>query len=224
MAATTGSEDRMATPAEDRTSLVQRIVQWLRAGYPDGVPQQDYVALLGILRRSLTDSELAQVVQELADDAAAYQHILTRQLVEQRIHDVVKGPISEDDIVRVSARLAAAGWPLAAPISGSGNEAAAGEIRPGLVGRVVEWLRTGYPAGLPEPDYVPLVALLRRRLSDDEVHAVSRLLAESGTIAADRIDIGSAVAKVTSELASEEDIDRVRRYLSDHGWPTDFQV
>ena len=224
MAATVGSEDRMTTSAGDQANLVQRIVQWLRAGYPDGVPQQDYVALLGILRRSLTDSELAQVVQELAEDAAAHQHILTRQLVEQRIHDVVKGPISEDDIVRVSARLAAAGWPLAAPLSGSGNEPADSEIRPGLVGRVVEWLRAGYPTGLPEHDYMPLVALLRRRLSDDEVRAVSRLLAESGTIAADRVDIGTAVAKVTSELASEEDINRVRQYLSDHGWPTDFQV
>ena len=106
----------MTTPPRDQASLVQRIVQWLRAGYPDGVPQQDYVALLGILRRSLTDSELAHVVQELADDAAAHQHIMTPQLVEQRIQDVVKGPIREDDIVRVSTRLAAAGWPLASPV------------------------------------------------------------------------------------------------------------
>ena len=68
------------------------------------------------------------------------------------------------------------------------------------------------------------MALLRRRLSDDEVHAVSRLLAEGGTIAADRVDIGTAVAKVTSELASEEDIDRVRLYLADHGWPPDLEV
>ena len=98
------------------------------------------------------------------------------------------------------------------------------ESRPGLVGRVVEWLRDGYPAGLPDHDYVPLVALLRRRLSDDEVREVSRLLADGGTISADRVDIGTAVAKVTSELPSDEDIDRVRRYLSDHGWPRDFQV
>ena len=33
---------------------MQRVLQWLRAGYPEGVPQQDYVALLGILRRTLT--------------------------------------------------------------------------------------------------------------------------------------------------------------------------
>ena len=47
------------TTSEDPANLVQRILRWLRAGYPDGVPQQDYVALLGILRRTLTPSELA---------------------------------------------------------------------------------------------------------------------------------------------------------------------
>ena len=31
----------------DHTGLFERILQWLRAGYPDGVPQHDYVALLG---------------------------------------------------------------------------------------------------------------------------------------------------------------------------------
>ena len=221
MAATTGSEDWMTTPPAEGMGLVQRIVQWLRAGYPDGVPQQDYVALLGILRRSLTESEIAHVVAELTNEAAA-EHLLTPQQVEQRIHDVVKGPINHDDVHRVSARLAAAGWPLGSPTSAA--VLTDDESRPGLVGRVVEWLRQGYPAGLPDHDYVPLVALLRRRLSDDEVREVSRLLADGGTISADRVDIGTAIAMVTSEMPSEEDIDRVRSYLSEHGWPRDFQV
>lgn len=209
----------MTAPAPD-PGLVQRIVTWLRAGYPEGVPQQDYVALLGILRRSLTDTELDQVVTELTDEAAAQQQILTRQLLEQRIQDVVKGPINVDDVVRVSARLAAAGWPLGSPVTPAAEDGS----RPGLVGRVVEWLRAGYPAGLPDQDYVPLVALLRRRLSDDEVLAVCRHLVETGVLSTDRIDIGTAVAKVTSELPSEADIDRVRHYLREHGWPSDFQV
>jgi hypothetical protein len=223
MSATTDDEDQMATAAPDPGNLVQRIVQWLRAGYPEGVPQQDYVALLGILRRSLTETELSQVVSALADEAEAQQQLLTRQLVEQRIQDVVKGPINEDDVIRVSARLAAAGWPLGSPLTGSSSELGS-DSRPGLVGRVVEWLRVGYPTGLPDSDYVPLVALLRRRLSDDEVRAVGRLLADAGMLAGDRVDIGTAIAKVTSELPSDEDVDRVRRYLSDHGWPTDFDV
>jgi len=225
MSATTGDEDRMTTATPERGNLVQRILQWLRAGYPDGVPQQDYVALLGILRRSLTETELSQVVEELTTEAASDQQLLTRELVEQRIHDVVKGSINEEDVTRVSARLAAAGWPLGSPLTTASSQQTESESsRPGLVERVVEWLRVGYPTGLPEHDYVPLVALLPRRLSDDEVRAVSGLLVQGGMIPGDRIDIGTAVAKVTSELPSHEDVERVRHYLSEHGWPNDFRM
>ncbi|MCW2847140.1 MAG: hypothetical protein JWR90_1114 [Marmoricola sp.] len=216
MTATTDGEDRMTTPAPDQGNLVQRVVRWLREGYPEGVPQQDYVALLGILRRSLTDGELAQVVEELTQEVEAGQQILTRQLVEQRIEDVVKGPIDQRDAVRVSARLAAAGWPLGSPLQADVEEQDdADPERPGLVGRVVDWLRSGYPTGLPDQDYVPLVALLRRRLSDHELRAVSRHLADSGTLSTNRVDIGTAIAKVTSELPSVDDIERVRRYLGE---------
>ena len=38
---------------------------------------------------------------------------------------------------------------------------------------VVGWLRAGYPEGVPESDYVPLVAVLARRLSPDEVRSVA---------------------------------------------------
>jgi hypothetical protein len=223
MATTTGDEETMAAP-ETGPNLVQRVVQWLRAGYPDGVPQQDYVALLGILKRSLTDSELAQVVAELTEDAQSGQHLLTRELLEQRIEDVVKGPIDDGDIIRVSSRLASAGWPLASPPAGGLPREAADDTRPGLVGRVVDWIRTGYPSGLPDQDYVPLVALLRRRLSDDELRSVSTLLRDNGVLSADRVDIGAAIVSVTSELPSQEDIGRVRRYLVDHGGPTDLQL
>jgi hypothetical protein len=37
-----------------------------------------------------------------------------------------------------------------------------------LLARIVAYLRAGYPEGVPANDYVPLLALLRRRLSDDE--------------------------------------------------------
>ncbi|MEP7089712.1 MAG: DUF3349 domain-containing protein, partial [Nocardioidaceae bacterium] len=84
--------------------LVQRVVGWLRAGYPEGVPTQDYVALLGILQRTLTPTEVESVVEELTADVEAGLHILTPELVEQRITEVVKGPVLDEDLVRVSAR------------------------------------------------------------------------------------------------------------------------
>jgi hypothetical protein len=211
-----------STPTPD--NLVQRVVRWLRAGYPDGVPQQDYVALLGILRRSLTSTEVDRVVAELTEQAEAGMQIMTPQLVQQRITEVVKGPVHGDDVVRVSARLAAAGWPLGSPASGDPDPDGPGPVAEaggGPVGKVLDWLRAGYPAGVPDRDFVPLLALLRRRLSDDEVELVAKRLVETGAVGNGSGEIGAAIAKVTEELPSEQDVERVRAVLSEHGWPVD---
>jgi len=211
-------------PAAEQTpptnNLITRVVGWLRAGYPAGVPEQDYVPLLGILQRSLTPTELAQVVDELVADSARAGDGLDPTLVRERIEHLLLGPALPDDLVRVSARLAAAGWPLGDPetIEPDWLE------RTGLVARVVRWLRAGYPAGLPEQDFVPLIALLRRRLTDAEVTAVGSHLVASGDLPASRVDVSTAIARVTSELPSDDDVDRVRRYLAEHGWPEEFPV
>ena len=203
--------------------LVARVVGWLRAGYPTGVPEEDYIPLLGILQRSLTPTELSQVVDELITDSVRFSE--TGQGIDQtwmrdRIEDLLLGPALPNDLVRVSTRLAAAGWPLGDPESPETDRAA----RTGLITRVVTWLRAGYPAGLPEQDFVPLIALLRRRLSDAEVTAVGAQLVDAGQLPASRVDVGTAIARVTSELPSDNDVDRVRRYLVEHGWPEDFPV
>ncbi len=45
------------------------------------------------------------------------------------------------------------------------------------VGKVLDWLRAGYPDGVPPRDYFPLIALLRRQqLTDDEVREVAAAL------------------------------------------------
>ena len=131
-----------------------------------------------------------------------------------------------DDLVRVSARLAAAGWPLGSPDDLHAPDAADARAteRTGLVSRIVTWLRAGYPAGLPEQDFVPLLALLRRRLSDEEVQEVSARLASEGGLPASRLDVASAIAGVTSEMPSDEDIERVRASLEAHGWPEGFRI
>ncbi len=46
-------------------TLAGRVLDWLRAGYPSGVPQQDYVVLLGLLRRKLTDTEVREIAAEI---------------------------------------------------------------------------------------------------------------------------------------------------------------
>ncbi|SDS78244.1 Protein of unknown function [Friedmanniella luteola] len=89
----------------------------------------------------------------------------------------------------------------------------------GFLSSVVGWLRAGYPDGIPATDYIPLVALLARRLTHDEVQAIADELARVGDPGIDDIDIGTMITKVTAELPSEEDIDRVRVRLARGGWP-----
>ncbi|GAA2105793.1 DUF3349 domain-containing protein [Microlunatus panaciterrae] len=90
---------------------------------------------------------------------------------------------------------------------------------PPLLSSIVGWLRAGYPEGVPENDYVPLVALLSRRLSADEVAAVAADLVEHGDLPIGNVDIAVIITKITNELPSETDIARVRSRLAAGGWP-----
>ncbi|MBV9089726.1 MAG: DUF3349 domain-containing protein [Mycobacteriaceae bacterium] len=84
---------------------------------------------------------------------------------------------------------------------------------------IINWLRAGYPEGVPPTDYFPMLALLSRRLSTDEVKAVARELIRHGDF--DNIDIGVAITQMTDELPNPADIERVRERLAGHGWPLD---
>ena len=90
----------------------------------------------------------------------------------------------------------------------------------GFLSSVVSWLRAGYPEGIPQTDTFALLALLTRRLGNDEVKIVANALMERGDF--DTADIGVLISKLTDELPSEEDIERVReRLVAKGGWPTD---
>jgi Protein of unknown function (DUF3349) len=85
---------------------------------------------------------------------------------------------------------------------------------------IVAWLRAGYPEGIPPTDYFPVLALLSRRLSNDEVKAVTHALMEQRE-GFDNIDIGVLITQMTDELPSPEDVERVRARLAAKGWPLD---
>ena len=89
----------------------------------------------------------------------------------------------------------------------------------GFLGRIVAWLNAGYPEGVPGPDRVPLLALLARRLTSDEVKAVAQDLIDRGEF--DKIDIGVLITEITDELPRAEDVERVRERLAKTGWPLD---
>ena len=89
----------------------------------------------------------------------------------------------------------------------------------GFLNKIVAWLNAGYPEGVPGPDRVPLLALLKRRLTDDEVKAVAQELMDRGEF--DHVDIGVLITQLTDELPSTDDIERVRQRLAAKGWPLD---
>jgi Protein of unknown function (DUF3349) len=89
----------------------------------------------------------------------------------------------------------------------------------GFLNSIVSWIRAGYPEGIPPTDTFPMLALLTRRLSNDDVKAVARELMQRGDF--DHVDIGVLITQLTDELPSAEDVERVRERLAAKGWPFD---
>lgn len=76
--------------------------------------------------------------------------------------------------------------------------------------KLVEFLRAGYPEAAPPTGYAPLLALLPRRLCDDEVCKIAADLTARGDVPTDPVDIGVAISRITHELPTAEDMDRVK--------------
>lgn len=90
-----------------------------------------------------------------------------------------------------------------------------------LVGRassIVAFLRAGYPTRVRALGYLPLLALLPRRVSDNEVSEIAGELAVRGR-PVDNADIGVEITRSIHEMPSIEDIGRVRRRLIAIGGP-----
>jgi hypothetical protein len=92
------------------------------------------------------------------------------------------------------------------------------EHLPPVLKRIVEWLRAGYPEGVPDVDYVPLFALLGSELSNHDVELIAgELENESDPQSAEAIK--AAIAAVTNTQPNEADVNRVRARLAGAGWP-----
>lgn len=90
-----------------------------------------------------------------------------------------------------------------------------------VLARMLAFLRAGYPDGVPVDDYIPLVAVLRRRLTEAEVLTLTSQLIAAGTKPAQGTDVRVAITKLTDEMPSHEDVQRVERRLLAAGWPID---
>ena len=98
------------------TSLLSSILDWLRAGYPDGVPGPDRVPLLALLRATpLTEDQIKEVVRNITADgsAALTDGEIGEDEIAAFIKDVSHHDAGPENVQRIAAKLAAAGWPLA---------------------------------------------------------------------------------------------------------------
>ena len=86
---------------------------------------------------------------------------------------------------------------------------------------VLNWLHKGYPDGVPQTDYYPLLALLARSLEEDEVVRASwAILKEShpdNPVTEDQIR--QAVRDVIATEPNTNEINQVAARLALVGWP-----
>ena len=102
------------------------MIQWLQVGYPEGVPGPDRVPLLALLRSTpLSDEEITEVVDAIDEDVV--DRPVDRDVIADFISDMTQYDAGPENIARVAARLAAAGWPLAGIANASDGDASASQ-------------------------------------------------------------------------------------------------
>jgi hypothetical protein len=92
--------------------FMHKILDWLRAGYPEGIPPTDYVPLFAVLLKThITEEEIADFARELASVSDED----TARVINEALQGCSGCHPGEEDLARVRGRLAAGGWPLARP-------------------------------------------------------------------------------------------------------------
>lgn len=205
-------------------NVLSRVLDWLRAGYPEGVPPKDYSPLLALLQRTLTAEELADVVAALARQETDPVRV---SQIRAAIADVTSANPGGDEVRRVAVLLADRGVPLStkaqrivgdrAILTDAGADVEPSDPNP--IAQALRWLGAGYPDGIPAQDRVPILALLRRRLTDGEVQEVCEAVAaQSGADPEiSLVDAQVLMMKVLGELPGDDDVDRVRSRLEQSG-------
>ncbi|RKQ35230.1 DUF3349 domain-containing protein [Kocuria tytonis] len=173
----------------------------IRAAYPHGVPPEQHVALAELLARTVGPHRTERLLETLDIPAG----------------DLL-GPAaaSAEQLGDVAADLARAGWPL---VGASQDEP---PRQPGYVARVMNWLRADYPNGVPTQDYLPVLAVLRPQLADEDMTAIADQLAKDAReqgVAPSEADAREAIHRATEDEPKPDEIERIRAMLAAHGWP-----
>jgi hypothetical protein len=90
------------------------VLKWLRAGYPQGVPPKDYIPVLALLKRSLSEEDVVKAAQAVLKQADSDTPV-TDQQIEAAIHKITEQQPNPEEMHQVASRLASVGWPLSAP-------------------------------------------------------------------------------------------------------------
>jgi len=93
--------------------------------------------------------------------------------------------------------------------------------RPTFLENVLDWLHKGYPEGVPRTDYYPLLALLKRSLSDDEIVQAAQSILRAGDFETPVTEeqIRDAVRDVIAKDPTPEELNQVAGRLASVGWP-----
>lgn len=97
----------------ENRNVLDSVLNWLRRGYPEGVPPKDYFPLLALLKRSLAEDEVVRAAQAVLRGATA--DTVTEDDIRAAIHRVTAQEPNPEEMHQVASRLASVGWPLASP-------------------------------------------------------------------------------------------------------------
>ena len=95
------------------------------------------------------------------------------------------------------------------------------EHQEGFIDNVVGWLHDGYPHGVPPKDYFPLLALLMRSLTEEEVVKAARTIVRQGDAdtPVSEQQIRDAIHEVIEKEPNPEEVHQVAARLASVGWP-----
>lgn len=94
-------------------SPITRILNWLKSGYPEGIPQRDVPSVLLVLRRSLSDADVESIADNLALQSISNgSEPVTAAQIREMVRNHAFQSATPEDLRRVSAVLAHGGWPL----------------------------------------------------------------------------------------------------------------
>ena len=106
--------DQVSTHTHKHAKFLKSVVRWLDVGYPQGVPGPDQVALFALLRSTpLTEDQLHEVVANLKAAHPDADGPINKGEISEFISQTTHHDPGRENIIRVAATLAAAGWPLA---------------------------------------------------------------------------------------------------------------